>query len=157
VNYKKALTTGVLYVTAVLGVALCVGLTSAFAGSSDLNGLPNESPAASSAPKPTKGRVKCTAAINSDGSILSCKHCNPADTMQLSTGTYQVSFNKPCHNLLAVNGWSRWVQADTLSTGSEQAFCTTADRAGDTNAIWVECFDSTGADVDVSFFLFVAR
>ena len=41
-------------------------------------------------------------------------------------------------NVQAVNGWSRWFQADTLTTGSENAWCNTADRAGDVNAVWVQ-------------------
>jgi hypothetical protein len=129
----------------------------AMAGGTNANGIAQVPVPAATKVKPNNGKVKCTAAINFDGSILNCKHCNPTDTGQISTGQYQVGFTKPCTNILAVDGWSRWVQADTLSTGDELAFCTTADRAGDVNAIFVECFDDTGADVNASFFLFVAH
>jgi hypothetical protein len=75
----------------------------------------------------------------------------------LNQGAYKVGFTKPCKNILALNGWSRWVQADTLETGSEEVFCTTADRIGDANAVFVLCLDASGAPTDASFFLFVAR
>jgi hypothetical protein len=106
--------------------------------------------------KATNGIVKCTAAIRSDGSVAACKHCNPSDTSRLGTGTYAIGFDKPCLNILANNGFSRWVQADTLHTSSTSAYCTTADKAGDANAVFVKCQDSSGP-VDTSFFLFVAR
>jgi hypothetical protein len=141
--------------TAVLAVALCVGTGAAFAGDND-NGTAAAIPLTTT-PKATNGSVKCTASVNSDGSVLACKHCNPADTSHLLPGEYQVGFKKPCQNILAVNGWSRWVQADTLSTGNEKVFCTTADRAGDANAIYVQCEDADGTLTDASFFLFVAR
>ena len=144
---------------AVLAVGICLTSGGAFAGDADING-PTVSPS-SVAPlvtpaKPTNGSVKCTAAVNSNASILSCKNCNPADTTHIGTGSYQVGFNKPCQNILAVNGWSRWVQPDTLGIGSEVAFCTTADRSGDANAVFVRCSDASGP-VDASFFLFVAK
>jgi hypothetical protein len=44
----------------------------------------------------------------------------------------------------AINGWSRWVQPDTLTTGTENVWCNTADRAGDNNAIRVNCQTSGG-------------
>src|SRR5690242_1015052 len=111
--------------------------------------------------EPTRGVVFFTAAINPDGSVAGCFECNPANTQRLTVGQYQVEFRE---NVQAVNGWSRWVQADTLTTGSENAWCNTADRLGDPNAIYVNCQASGGPGsqglskpVDVSFFLFVAR
>ena len=60
--------------------------------------------------------------------------------------------------------WSRWVQSDTLTTGSLDAYCMTADQAGVPTAIFVRCHAPGGpgsmgqsALVDTSFFLFVAR
>jgi hypothetical protein len=111
---------------------------------------------ASASFKATNGIVKCTAAINADGSVAACKHCNPADTKHLSTGTYSVGFSAPCLNVRAPNGFSRWVQADALGTGSTDAYCTTADRRQDPNAIFVQC-QNAGGTVDTPFFLFVAR
>jgi hypothetical protein len=109
----------------------------------------------------TRGVVFKTAAINTDGSVASCFRCDRLHTMKLSTGAYQVAFDE---NVQANPGWSRWVQVDTLSTGSENAWCTTADRAGDANAIYVQCQHEGGAGsggnsapVDTSFFIFVAR
>lgn len=142
-------------VSAILTMGLCIATSAAFAGD-DNNGAVGDVPSITT-PKATNGSVKCTASINSDGSVLACKHCNPADTMRVAAGQYQVGFKKPCQNILAVNGWSRWVQPDTLTTGSELAFCTSADRLSDSNAVFVKCFDETGTPVDASFFLFVAR
>ena len=109
----------------------------------------------------TRGVVFKTAAINSNGTIANCFRCNGASTLHLGTGIYQVGFDE---NVQAVRGWSRMVQVDTLGTGSLNAWCTTADRAGVANAIWVSCQapggpGSMGKSVpaDVSFFIFVAR
>ena len=111
--------------------------------------------------QPTRGVVFFTAAINSDGSIGSCFGCNTTNTKRLGVGIYQIDFGQ---NVQAINGWSRWVQVDTLTTGTENAWCNTADRAGDTNAVWVNCQTTGGPGsqgnskpVDASFFLFVAR
>jgi len=111
--------------------------------------------------QPTRGVVFYTAAINSDGSVASCFGCNKLKTVRLGVGTYQVSFGG---NVQAVYGFSRWVQPDTLTTGTENAWCNTADRAGDVTSVWVNCQTAGGAGsmgnskpVDTSFFLFVAR
>jgi hypothetical protein len=111
--------------------------------------------------QPTRGVVFFTAAINTDGSIASCFQCNAPNTTRVGVGQYQIDFGQ---NVQAINGWSRWVQADTLTTGTENAWCNTADRAGDDNAVWVNCQTSGGPGsmgnskpVDTSFVLFVAR
>jgi hypothetical protein len=105
---------------------------------------------------PTRGVVFQTAGINSDGTVASCFGCVKATTLHLGPGQYQVGFNG---NVTANNGWSRWVQVDTLSTENVYNIsCTTADRALVTSAIWVACYtNNTGALTDTSFFLFVAR
>jgi hypothetical protein len=141
------------------GLMLAVALApTAFAADTSPNSGVGTEPAVVTAPKFTNGSVKCTAAINSDGSVLSCKHCNAADISHTATGEYSIGFNKPCQNILAYNGWSRWVQVDDLSNGeAPAAVCTTADRFLDANAIWVHCWDLTGASVDTPFFLFVAK
>ncbi|HUM03830.1 MAG TPA: hypothetical protein VLT90_00115 [Terriglobales bacterium] len=100
----------------------------------------------------TRGVVFDTAAINADGSIAACFGCTGA--IHLSTGTYEVDFGT---NVQATNGWSRWVQPDTLTTGSEAVFCDTADRAGNANGIFVNCQNAAGTFTDGAFFLFVAR
>jgi hypothetical protein len=104
----------------------------------------------------TRGVVFYTAAINPDATVANCFNCNRGTTLHLATGEYQIEFNT---NVQATNGWSRWVQVDTLNIGSiSNVSCTTADRAGVSTAVWVACFDnSTGAPKDTSFFLFVAR
>lgn len=109
----------------------------------------------------TRGVVFKTAAINSDGSVAGCFRCVTGSTLHLGTGIYQVAFDE---NVQATNGWSRIVQADTLTTGTENAWCNTADRAGDANAVWVNCQHEGGAGsmgnsvpVDTSFFMFVMR
>jgi hypothetical protein len=109
----------------------------------------------------TRGVVFKTAAINNDGSVAACFRCNGAITTHVGTGEYQIGFDE---NVQANNGWSRFVQVDTLSAGSLNAWCTTADRAGVPDAIFVSCQTPGGPGsggnskpVDVSFFLFVAR
>ena len=120
----------------------------------------------------TRGVVFFTAAINSDGSVASCFGCNAASTQRVAPGRYVVNFGQ---NVQAVNGWSRWVQPDTLQIGmigdpptnptaNPGAWCTTADSAADSNAVWVNCQHAGGpgsqgqaALFDTSFFLFVAR
>ena len=147
---------------AVLALGICFTSGGTFAGQDDgdvnaTTASPSPVTSLGATAKATKGSVKCTAAINSDGSVLSCNHCNRGDTNHLSpTGQYQVGFSKPCQNILAVNGWSRWVQADDLSNGVVTAFCTTADRNGDANAVYVQCQNASGP-VNTSFFLFVAK
>jgi hypothetical protein len=146
-----------------LGVALS-GVAVAQTAREDNNTLPGRERALNIAPgsaQPTRGVVFFTAAINSDGSIAGCFGCNAANTKRLGVGTYQIDFGQ---NIQAINGWSRWVQADTLTFGTENAWCNTADRAGDDNAVWVNCQTSGGPGsqgnskpADASFFLFVAR
>jgi hypothetical protein len=149
--------------------ALAVGLVIAVAGASQAYEDDNTPPAQSRSyqsdivtlPQPTRGVVFFTAAINTDGSIASCFGCNVPNTKRVGVGEYQIDFGQ---NVQAANGWSRWVQADTLTTGTENAYCNTADRAGDVNAVWVNCQTPGGPGsmgnskpVDTSFFLFVAR
>jgi hypothetical protein len=101
---------------------------------------------------PTRGVVFKTAAINSDGT--KAQGFRVTGTIHLSTGNYQVTFDE---NVQAVNGFSRWVQVDTLSAGSISGVsCTTADRSGNAKAVFIHCEDHTGP-IDTSFFLFVAR
>jgi hypothetical protein len=111
--------------------------------------------------QPTRGVVFFTAAVNSDGTVASCFGCNTANTKKLGTGEYQIDFGQ---NVQAINGWSRWLQPDTLTIGTENVWCNAADRLGDNNAVWVNCQTSGGPGsqgnskpADASFFLFVAR
>ena len=96
-----------------------------------------------------------TAAINADGTLASCFSCVPSKVKHLATGEYQVGFSQ---TVTATNGWSRWVQVDTLTINSiNNVTCSTADRDGLPSGVFVDCYDGTGANVDTSFFLFVAR
>jgi hypothetical protein len=122
--------------------------------------------------QPTRGVVFFTAAVNSDGSVAGCFGCKTANTHRVAVGRYIIDFGQ---NVQAVNGWSRWVQPDTLQTGQvgcpggtctdgPGAWCTTADSAADSNAVWVNCQHAGGPGsqgksdfFDTSFFLFVAR
>lgn len=161
--------TVIFAIIALANVALlCLGVTLSGAAvaqtAKEDDNIPSGRTRANIAPlsaQPTRGVVFFTAAINSDGSIGGCFGCNTANTKRLGVGQYQIDFGQ---NVQAINGWSRWVQADTLTFGTENAWCNTADRAGDDNAVWVNCQASGGPGsqgnskpVDASFFLFVAR
>jgi len=93
----------------------------------------------------TRGIPFKAAAINSNGVIASCFRCVSAT--HLALGEYQVIFDE---NVQAI---------DTLGTGSiSNVSCTTADRAGNVDGVFVLCtLGSSGALTDTSFFLFVAR
>jgi len=102
---------------------------------------------------PTRGVVFKTAAINFDGSLASCFGCTGSH--HIATGAYEVDFD---HNVQATNGWSRWVQVDTLQIFAiNNKACSTADRFGNTSGVYVQCYDGSGTLADSSFFLFVAR
>lgn len=113
----------------------------------------------------SRGVIFGEAAINPDGTVASCFNCNKLNTVHLGTGEYQVAFQSLGNgSITAANGFSRWVQVDTLSTGSLNAWCTTADRIGVPGAVYVQCQQEGGSGsqgnsvpADVSFFLFVAR
>ena len=149
-----------------LGVLLVWGtLASAAASDRDTNmpkgAAARTAPLAVTLGEATRGVVFYTAAINSDGSIASCFECDPSQTVRLGVGIYQVNF---LEDVTAANGWSRWVQPDTLTDGTINAWCTTANRAGLATGVWVQCQTSGGPGsqgnskpVDASFFLFVAR
>jgi len=106
---------------------------------------------------PNLGALMCSVAINADGTLAG--GVNVANTTKLGTGTYQILFNNKCSNdVRAVKGYARWGQVDTLTTGSiGHITCTTADRAGSKNGVFVRCTDGAGVGTDTSFFLFVAR
>lgn len=144
-----------MYTKAMLGAAIAV-LGAAPASAQELNG-PDHTLAARPEivlPVPTRGVVFKTAAINSNGTIANCFRC--ASAASLGGGAYQVIFDE---NVQAANGWSRWVQVDTLTTGSiDNVSCTTADRSGNVNGVFVFCHTgNTNASTPTSFFLFVAR
>jgi len=129
-------------------IAFAVSITPAHAQ----NGSPSAVGSQIALSAPTRGVVFKSAAINSDGT--KAQGFRVTGTIHLGTWLYQVTFDE---NVQAINGWSRWVQVDTLSTGSIVGVsCTTADRAGNPKAIFIDCNNASG-QADTSFFLFVAR
>jgi hypothetical protein len=147
---------------ALLSVALCVAVVpgAALAGDNNNNGGPApNAPVGSLALN--AGRILCTAAINSNGTIATTlvgSFINPATTSRVGLGQYQVGFKGPCSNVQAINGWFRIVQRDTLGTGLLGAgSCAVADRAGNPAGIFVNCFNGTGGAADTSFTLSVSR
>jgi hypothetical protein len=149
-----------IWVVPVVAVAAVVLFTASrrFAsarGGDENGGERTVAPLAVTLASSTRGVVFKTAAINSDATVANCFRCNRPNTKHLGTGLYQVGFDE---NVTANNGWSRWLQVDTLSTGSIFGIsCTTADRAGLPSGVFVECVNTAGAVADTSFFLFVAR
>ena len=106
--------------------------------------------------KPPKGKAKGAAAIASDGSVLGCSKCDPADTFRIGTGVYQVAWK--FSDVRAAAGYGRIVQPDTLDIFSLPATsCITADRSLALNAVWVECFDANGANLDTSFMIILTK
>jgi hypothetical protein len=146
-----------------LAVGLVVGLASAGGAFEGDNASPSVAPADVTIPSNlvNRGVVFYTAAINANGTIAGCFNCVAANTFRLSTGRYQVDFGK---DIRAIGGFSRWVQPDALNNTSVSSWCDTADRAGDNNAVFINCQTTGGpgsmgqsTPVDTSFFLFVAR
>lgn len=103
-----------------------------------------------------RGHFLCTAAINANGSRAGGN--TVASSTNILPGQYQVVFKAPCTNITARNGWMRVVQVDTLTTGAiTDVKCTTADRSGNVNAVFVFCHNGAGVATNTSFFLLVAR
>jgi len=153
-NMKRFACVFALVLTVALGAFAFFGAARFTAQAAGASGNGSASPADVTLGAATRGVVFYTAAINADGTIASCFNCDSTNTFALGTGEYQVDFGT---NVQATNGFSRWVQADTLTTGSEASFCDTADRGGDANAVWINCQNAAGASTNTSFFLFVAR
>jgi hypothetical protein len=139
-----------------LAVVTALAGGAAIAGPNDPDGrVPADAPAGSLANN--QGALLCTAAINSDASIAGGTQY-VASATSLGTGYYEVIFKGACKNITAARGWARMVQVDTLTTGSISGVsCTSADRAGNVDGVWVSCTDGAGAQVNTSFFLFVLR
>lgn len=140
---------------AAAGVAL---FTSAAAIGQGLNGPDvNASDAPVGSLATNQGALLCVAAVNSTGTIAGGGSF-VASSALLGTGNYEVIFKGACRNITAARGWARWVQVDTLTDGSiDNVTCTTANRAGNQDGVWVRCTDGAGTGVNTSFFLFVAR
>lgn len=138
------------YLVGTTGLVLSIGAM----GQNDA-GYASENLAVGSA-QDNRSHFLCTAAVNSDGTRAGGG--TVASTSHITTGQYQVVFKAPCTNITAKNGWARVVQVDTLTTGAIAGVsCTTADRSGQPNGVFVFCHSHTGVPTDTSFFLFVAR
>jgi hypothetical protein len=144
-----------------IAISLCAGLFPNLALAQSVNNGPRPLNAGVGSLALNAGRILCTAAINSNGTIattLTGSFINAAQTLRLSQGAYQVAFLGPCSNVQAANGWFRLVQVDTLTTGFLGGItCSVADRAGLPNAIFVGCTNNTGVFTDASFTLSVSR
>jgi hypothetical protein len=128
------------------------GAAIGFGISHDSNSYPGQIHRNVTLAQATRGIVFSDAAINSNGTVAACFSCTTVT--HLATGEYEVDF---IHNVQANNGWSRWVQVDTLQTGTfSGVVCDTADRAGNVDGIYVQCQQGSTL-TDVSFFLFIAR
>jgi hypothetical protein len=104
------------------------------------------------------GHILCTAAINTNGTRAGGASVLSSAQLAGLPGQYQVIFKPPCQNITARNGWARIVQVDTLTTGAiTDVGCTTADRAGNVNAVFVFCHNGAGVATNTSFFLYVLR
>ena len=107
---------------------------------------------------PNNGHAICTAAVNSDGTLAGRNLANPATSSRIGAGQYQIGFQAACADVRAVRGFMRIVTPDTLTTGSTgPRFCTAADRAGVTSAIFVQCFNDAGVSTDTSFTIMAVR
>lgn len=133
-----------------------LGLAIGASALADDNGALTDNLAAGSA-SDNRGQILCTAAINSDGTKAGGS--TVSSSTYLGAGTYEVLFKGPCAgNITAVKGWARIVQVDTLTAGTHlPTFCTTADRAGATNGVFVKCTDGAGTATDTSFSLYILR
>jgi hypothetical protein len=128
----------------------------AVAGPNDPGGrIPADAPAGSLSNN--QGALLCTAAINSDASLAGGTQY-VASASLVATGSYEVIFKGACKNITAARGYARIVQVDTLTTGSISGItCSSADRAGNRDGVWVNCTDGAGVQTNTSFFLFVLR
>jgi hypothetical protein len=145
---------------ALLALSLCAGLAPGAALAADVNGAVAPNLGVGTAAL-NAGRILCTAAINSNGTIattLEDSFINPGRTSRLALGQYHVGFKGPCGNVQSINGWFRIVEPDTLTGGATgPRYCTVADRGGNVAGIFVECFNNTGGFADTSFTLSVSR
>lgn len=147
----------------ILVASVCASLAPFAARAADNNGGSGRQPAnaAIGSLAVNMGHALCNVAINSNGSIATTgagSFVNPAQTLRVGVGTYQVAFRGPCGNVQAQNGWFRHVQPDTLTFGVLPLLvCTTADRAGNPSALFIRCYSQTGVAVDTSFMLSVSR
>jgi hypothetical protein len=105
-----------------------------------------------------QGAILCVAAVNSDATIAGGTGF-VASSASLGVGNYEVIFKGACqNNVTAARGWARFVQVDTLTSGSISGItCSTADRAGNPAGVFVRCTDGAGTPLNTSFFLFVLR
>ena len=134
-------------VTAIAAVAGVVALMSPVASSSAGENL--GTPVAGPAADPAVAKQDRWAVINADGSIARGK--GVVSATNLSTGNYEVIFNKPVTPCLmsATIGLSG-------SSGTElPGFITTVGRVTDVNGVFVTTDDTAGASANRGFHLYI--
>jgi hypothetical protein len=152
-NLSNKLVLGALAISLLPAVAFAAG-----------NGTRGPLDAAVASLQPSQGHVLCTGAINSNGSVATANavashmSADPAKTLRLSTGDYQVTFLAPCADVRISRGFFRTVQPDTLTTGTLPigSACQVADRAGVPAALFIRCYVGTTL-TDMSFTVSVSR
>lgn len=140
-------------VSALGGVVLLSASAAVFA---DSNGGRSAENAPVGSLATTSGAPLCRAAINSDGTIAGGGGTLTSAT-KLGTGQYEVIFKGRCLNVTATNGFTTWIQPHTFTTGTMNAYCIGADRAGNPNGIFVHCYGVGGTQADASFFIKVEK
>ena len=140
-------------VSALGGVVLLSASAAVFA---DSNGGRSAENAPVGSLSTTSGAPLCRAAINSDGTIVGGGGTLTSAT-RLGVGIYEVIFKGRCLNVTAANGFTTWLQTHTFTTGQVNAYCNAADRAGNPNGIFVNCYSGNNVATDVSFFIKVEK
>ena len=137
-----------------VGVAATAGLLAgaALAGGGP-NGVAPQVTAAANFPTGTAIKVKGAAVINGDGTVsrASSLPFKLSSSTHLGTGLYELLWN---HSVAAC-GWVATVGLGTFGGSVPGGQITTAGRAGNTSAVFVETFNAAGTVADEPFHLIV--
>ena len=95
-----------------------------------------------------EGAVKAWARVASDGSVVSCYQCDPAQSGRTAKGSYEVDFSPASAD---ITGWPRLGTLDSLGFATTDGQVTLADKAGETSKVVVETADFEGSSKDRSF------
>ena len=117
------------------------------------NGIAPRAAAGANFPTGTAIKVKGAAVINGDGTVLrsSTLPFTLSSSTRLGTGLYQLIWN---HNVTGC-GWVATIGVGTFGGSVPGGEITTAGRAGNTNGVFVETFNSAGTLADLPFHLIV--
>ncbi len=140
---KRFITIGV---TLAAAAALTGGLlaTTASADTSAAKNVPGKTSFIAASPSATVPQ-RVFAVVNADGTTLRGKAV--ASTTTLSTGTYDVRFNR---NITACS-WVGTVGLGSFSGSTGAGMITITGRSGTNNGLFVTTFDSTGAPANLPF------